>query len=98
MHTRVVRASHAPQTESWVLSPVDRALLMHTLRGTWVFDYQPDEQALVDSLSQLLALYPHLGGRMVKGGLILLTDEGAVPRAEDARPDGFRGLECSGSG
>ena len=82
MHTLIVRGSHAPQTKAWVLSAVDRAMLMHTLRGTWVFDYQPDEQALIHSLSQLLSLYPQLSGRMVKGRLIRLINEGVPFHAQ----------------
>ncbi len=58
-------------------------MLMHTLRGTWVFDYLPDEQSLLASLSVLLSMYPHLNGRMVKGRLVRLTDEGVPFNVQD---------------
>jgi hypothetical protein len=63
-------------------SPLDRANLLLVLRGTWLFAQPLDSECLQHGLAQLLVLYPHLAGRMVKGERIDCNNAGVSWRTE----------------
>ncbi len=60
----------------WVLTGLDRANLLLVLRGTWIFEEPLDVARMKEALGQVLALYPHLAGRMVGGKRVELTNQG----------------------
>jgi hypothetical protein len=86
--TEMIRA---PQGEVgdfvWELSGLDQPNLWLLLRGLWVFEGTVDEGRLKESLSRLLALYPHVAGRM-EGRRVVANNQG-VPLTVRARPELF---------
>ncbi len=75
----LVRSSEPPaDPRPWVLTALDRANLLLILRGLWVFDRPLDTEHLGKGLERLLALYPHLAGRMVAGARVELCNEGVL--------------------
>ncbi len=80
----LIRAERPSSDELWTMTGLDRANLMLTLRGTFVFDYEADLDNPARSLAAVLSFYPHLSGRMERGRWIRLTDEGVPFSVRDA--------------
>ena len=72
----MIHAESPPGATEWIPSAIDKASLILSLRGTWVFAHEPDIPAMQKSLSQTLDYYPHLCGRMRGGKTVALNNDG----------------------
>jgi hypothetical protein len=94
-NSEMVRAETPPaKPRAWELGWLDKANLILTLRGTWIFDAHLDTEAMRRSLSRLLGLLPHLSGRMRNGSAVDLCNAG-VPFQHIRRPDMTLGWACA---